>query len=309
MLVGCRDAPEPVAPSLGSWSEGPVKAGIYEFVDAVTDPSRTSYVNPDERIAVFDLDGTMMIERPLYVEVMVAAEKLRSEAKDNPALAEQEPYRSLLSGDHDAIRQHGSEIVMAASAGDSLEAFGQRVRSILSSSLHPTLERPYSALFYAPMSELMDFLRSHEFRVYVVSQSQQEYIRAFADSCLGVESSFVIGSMIAYHWDETNFMRGATFWEPHNAREGKVLRIRERTGGTPIFAFGNSGGDRYVMEAAARAPTSLVLLLDHDDDEREFVYHDETMLALATERDWGIVSVKRDFEHLFRDDCLASNSP
>ncbi len=304
-LVGCRATPDVEPASLGSWSDGEVKRRLLAFVDDVTDPERETYVPPIERIAVFDLDGTLMVERPLYVEVMVAAEKLRAAAVDDPSLAEQEPYLAVLTQDPDTIRSHGSEIVIAAAAGDSLAQFGNNVRSILSERRHPTLERAYSALFYAPMLELMELLREHDFRVYVVSQSQQEYIRAFAAPCLGVEPPFVIGSMVAYQHDEGAFVRDAMFWEPHNSREGKVLRIRERTGGSPIFAFGNSMGDRYVMEAADRAPMSLVLLLDHDDSEREYEYHHEPLLELARERAWEVVSMKRDFARAFRANCLA----
>jgi phosphoserine phosphatase len=301
--------PEAAPARLGSWSEGTVKQRILAFVDEVTDPSRDTYVRPAERIAVFDLDGTLIVESPLYLEVLVAGEKLRAVAIAEPALAELEPYKWLVTEDYDAIREHGSEIVIAAAAQDSLEQFAQDVRSILSTGVHPTLGRPYSALFYAPMLELMELLRMNDFRVYVVSQSQQEYIRAFAAPCLGAEPPFVIGSMIAFHQEEGSFVRTAAFWEPHNSREGKVLRIRERAGGAPILAFGNSMGDRQVLEATERAPTSLALVLDHDDGVRELEYHHDALLELARERRWEVVSMKRDFVNMFRENCLATAAP
>lgn len=305
LAFGCKTQPVelPTAP-LDLWTDGVVKQRILSFVGTVVDPSLETYVRPADRIAVFDLDGTLMVESPMYLEVMVAAEKLRANATADPSLAELEPYRSIVAGDHDAIRTRGSEIVIAAAPGDSLDQFGKSVRSILSENRHPSLDRVFSSLFYAPMLELMEFLRGHDFRVYVVSQSQQEYIRAFAAPCLGVEPPFVIGSMVAYRQDESTFVRDAMFWEPHNSREGKVLRIRERTGGAPILAFGNSMGDRYVLEAADRAPTSLVLLLDHDDGEREFEYHHEPLLELARARAWEVVSMKRDFVTTFHDNCI-----
>lgn len=306
-LVGaCRSAPEPprAVPRLGAWSDGPVKQRILAFVDTVSDPSHEAYVPPARRIAVFDLDGTLIIERPLYLEVLVAITTLRAAVIADPSLGERELYRAVLAGDLDYIGQHGAEIVAAAAAGDSVETFQQNVRSILANERHPSLERTYSALFYAPMLELLELLRNLEFRIYVVSQSQQEYIRAFAESCLGIEPAFVIGSMYSFAWEEQSFVRSATVWEPYNRDEGKVLRIRERTGGSPILAFGNSTGDRHVLEATARAETHLVLLLDHDDVEREFEYHSESILDLARERGWEIVSMKQDFAELFQDSCL-----
>jgi len=307
LFGACRSAPEPsrAVLRLGAWSEGPVKERILSFVDSVSDPSHESYVPRAKRIAVFDLDGTLIIEKPLHLEVLVAMEKLRAAMAADPSLAESELYQAVLVDDVDYIRKHGADIVTAAADGGSLEGFRQNVRSILANGHHPSLERSYSALFYAPMLELLELLERLQFRVYVVSQSQQEYIRAFAESCLGIEPAFVIGSMYAYEWEEQGFVRSATVWEPYNRGVGKVLRIRERTGASPILAFGNSTGDRHVLEATARAETHLVLLLDHDDAEREFEYHSEPMLELARERAWEIVSMKRDFAEVFQDDCLA----
>jgi len=299
LASACRQAPEPAV--LPSWSDGPVKERILDFVHDVVDPASERYVPPRDRIAVFDLDGTLVIERPLHIEVLVAMETLRAATADDPALAENEPYRSVVAGDHDYVRSHGAEIVSAAANG-SMTDFRRAVRSILRRE-HPTLGRPYSALFYAPMVELIGLLQAHAFDVYVVSQSQQEYIRAFAEPCLGIPPAHVIGSMYAFAIDGDDFVRNATPWEPYSRGEGKVLRIRERTGGLPILAFGNGTGDRYVLEAAARAEPHLVLFLDHDDPEREFEYRNERMLELARESSWEIVSMKRDFATVFGENC------
>ena len=223
--------------------------------------------------------------------------------RDRGPSADRDPYRAVLADDRDYILGHGAEIVTAAADGGSVETFHRVVRSILEGP-HPSLGRPYSALFYAPMVELVQLMQERDFQVYVVSQSQQEFIRAFATPCLGVEPANVLGSLYAYELEEGSFIRNTTVWEPYNRGEGKVLRIRERSGGSPVFAFGNGRGDRFVLEAAARADTNLVLLLDHDDDVREFEYHSDSMLDLARERGWQIVSMKHDFENLFQENCL-----
>lgn len=295
----CRPVPEPAV--LPAWSEGPVKERILGFIHDVTDPSSGRYVPPGDRIAVLDLDGTLVIERPMHMEVLVAMETLRAAARAEPSLAEEEPYRSIVAGDLDYVRSHGAEIVSAA-VGGSTKDFQRTVRAILRHE-HPSLERPYSALFFTPMVELIGLLQRQAFEVYVVSQSQQEYIRAFAEPCLGVEPAHVIGSMFAFSVDGDDFVRTGTEWEPYNRGEGKVLRIRERTGGLPVLAFGNGTGDREVLEAASRAQPHLVLFLDHDDADREFEYRAESMLELARERSWEIVSMKRDFAVMFGENC------
>lgn len=301
--LGCHRAPEPERPELASWTDGALETRILAFVRDVSDPASSSYVLPAERIAVLDLDGTLIIERPLHLEVLVAMEILQNAASANPALVDVEPYRSVLAGDLDYVESHGAEIVTAAAEGGTVETYRRVVRSILRRQ-HPSLARPYSALFYAPMVELVRLLQEHGFDVFVVSQSQQEFIRAFAAPCLGIEPANVIGSMYAYDLEAGGFVRSGTVWEPYNRGEGKVLRIRERTGGLPIFAFGNGRGDRLVLEAAAAAETSLVLLLDHDDGAREFEYSSDEMVALARERGWEVVSMKREFKDMFQSNCL-----
>jgi phosphoserine phosphatase len=258
----CRQAPEPAV--LPSWSEGPVKERILGFIHDVTDPSSARYVPPRDRIAVFDLDGTLVIEKPIHMEVLVAMEALRAAARAEPSLAEEEPYRSIVAGDRDYLRRHGAEIVSAAVSG-SIKDFRRAVRTILRRE-HPSLERPYSALFFRPMVELIGLLQAKAFAVYVVSQSQQEYIRAFAEPCLGIEPTHVIGSMYAFVIDGDDFVRTGTQWEPYNRGEGKVLRIR-------------------------------------DDAARELEYRNESMLELARQRSWEIVSMKRDFAVMFGENC------
>lgn len=307
--VACAETERAVDPApselLPGWTDTLLRTRILHFVDRVSDPEHPSFVPPEERIAVFDMDGTLVIERPIHLEVLVAMAALRDAAGKDPALASVEPYRAVLEDDVDYIRGHGADIVTTAAGGLGLQQFHEAARAYLADQTHPTLARPYAALFYQPMLELVALLRERGFRVYVVSQTQQEYIRAFALACLGLEPSFVIGSTYGFAWDDESqsFIRSSDVWEPYNRGVGKVLRIRERVGALPILAVGNSTSDRYVMEATARAHDNLVLLVDHDDPHREFEYHSEAMLELARERGWAVVSMRKDFAALYGTTC------
>lgn len=296
------------AATLQSWSGAATKASILDFVATVTDRRNRHYVSPEQRIAVFDLDGTLLVERPNYVEVLVAMARLREQALLDPLLGDKEPYHSVVIGDESYIRSEGKRIVATAASDEALKDFQARVRSFLARNRHPTLHRPYSALFYKPMLELIQLLQENDFRTYVVTQSQQEYVRAFSAPCIGIDSTGVIGSMYAFRQDDStetpSFVRTSTIWRPYNVDGGKVLRIRERTGGTPILAFGNSSGDLEVLRLVATAEKSLVLILDHDDEEREFEYSHRDLLATAHAKGWQVVSMEQDFRTLFAEPCL-----
>jgi phosphoglycolate phosphatase-like HAD superfamily hydrolase len=314
VLSACEDTSNSSTPAdtsdpLPSWSDNSTKEGLLLFVSSTTDSSSSTFVQVDDRVAVFDLDGTLIVERPHYFEVEIAVDQLRTEISSDPSLAEKQPYKAISEKDDGYIRQNGHKIIEVAAEGQSLAEFQESVRKFLSSNKHVDLKQPYSNLFYAPMIELISFLTASQFDVYIVSTSQQEYIRAFAESCLGVPSNHVIGSMVEFELEsgknQVTFRRLASWWEPHNTDEGKVLRIRERTGRLPIFAAGNTSGDKAMMTVADQQSTGMVLLIDHDDASREYEYRKDAMLKLAKQENWLIASIKNDFSSLFSDACLS----
>lgn len=293
------------APPLPSWNGTPAKSRILDFVATVTDETSPRFVPRERRVATFDLDGTLIVERPDYVEVLVAVQALREDLAKDPSLSTRQPWQAVAEDDADSWRQHAEEVLLAAARGDSLSDYHRQVRRYLTTAVHPQLERTYASLFYEPMIELIELLRAHEFSIYVVSDSQQEYMRAFSQACLGVAPPRIVGSMIAFRLREgtTDFLRTDQWWQPLADGDGKAERIRERIAALPIFAAGNSGGDQEMLELTSQADPSLVLLLDHDDAEREFEYHHEAMLEEAGKADWVTVSMKEDWATIFGHRC------
>lgn len=288
---------------LSSWSNDGVRKEIVGFIEKIDDKNSNNYVPPNKRIAVFDLDGTLVSERPHYFEVSAATKKLIADANSNPDLRSKQPYKAAIENDDDYIGENGEEVVMKASENELITDFQKRVSKFMQNEHHPKLHIPYDYLFYKPMKELISTLKSYGFKVYIVSTSQQEYVRAFSENCLGIGPENVIGTMVAFEAQgdvsNQNFIQKNAIWEPHNANIGKVYRIRERTGALPVFAFGNSSGDKEMLEITSSNPISMSLLLDHDDSIREYEYHSKSMIDEAEKRGWKVVSIKNDFKEVF----------
>lgn len=306
-LSGCANFPHlsrsNLDTQLSSWSNDGAKKEIVSFIEKIDDKNSNNYVPINKRVAVFDLDGTLVSERPHYFEVSAATKKLISDSTNNPDLQSKQPYKAAIENDDDYIDKNGEEVVMKASENESIADFQMRVSKFMQYERHPKLHIPYDNLFYQPMKELIATLKTNGFKVYIVSTSQQEYVRAFSENCLGVEPENVIGTMVAFEAQGSisnkNFIQKNAIWEPHNANIGKVYRIRERTGTLPVFAFGNSSGDKEMLEITSSNPVSMSLLLDHDDSAREYEYHSNSMINEAEKRGWKVVSIKNDFKEVF----------
>ncbi len=295
--------------ALHTWNEGKVKNDIITYLNEITDPGSNGYIEEKDRIVVFDLDGTLITEKPYYFEVMVALERLKEEVGNSPELRDVQPYKAAVENDSVYIKKFGDLIVEKAANEETIASYQNRVRGFFTETKHPKYNQLYDALFYKPMVELISLLKDIGFEVYVVSTSQQEYIREFADSCLGIDKSNVIGTMIEFKLDgEINnkrFIRTDKVWDPLNADIGKVYRIRERTGSLPVLAFGNSYGDKQMLEVTALMENGKSFLLDHDDSEREYKYHKDGMLEDAKKNGWTIISMKDDFKYVHTNvSCL-----
>jgi hypothetical protein len=298
---------------LASWNDGPAKRSVLDFVARVTEDG-PSFVPPDERIATFDNDGTLWCEHPMPAQLYFTLYRITALAAKAPGIADRDPFRAFLTQDVKAIRSLGKqgalEIGLATHAGLTDEEFDLIARGWFAAAHHPKVGRLFRQCTFAPQVELLQYLRAHEFRTYVVSAGGADFIRAFAEEAYGVPPNYVIGSSVKVHLDHQNgrvVLLKSSDIETFNDRDAKVENIGLRIGMRPIFAMGNSDGDLAMLRYARSGPDpSLALLLHHDDAEREAAYDREFRLSPLSEGldragDYGItvVSMKHDWKTVF----------
>jgi phosphoglycolate phosphatase-like HAD superfamily hydrolase len=293
---------------LASWNDGPARQAIIDFVASSTTPG-SRFVEVADRIATFDNDGTLWVEQPLPPQFDFVFRKWGEEIKADPSLAEQQPYKAIIARDpafFAALGAQDPEVVATLLAafsrtwkGTTPQAFDAQVREWLQTVKQPKLGVPYVELVYQPMLELLDYLRGHEFRVFVVSGGGRDFMRVFAEDAFGVFKENVIGTAAEYTYADGTIVRGEHALGGLNVRAGKPEHIFAQTGRLPVFAGGNADVDVEMLEAAR-----FSLLLNHDDSEREFAYTTgaEASLAKAEELGWTVVSIKDDWNTVFRQE-------
>jgi hypothetical protein len=299
--------PDPLA----SWNDGAAKARIVAFVKAVTAPGSGDFVRPAERIAVFDNDGTLWSEQPMYFQLAFALDRVKALAPQHPEWATQQPFKAALDGDVNALAaagEHGLvELVMATHAGMTTDEFAQVVRDWMATARHPMLKRPYTELTYQPMRELLDYLRANGFKTYIVSGGGVEFMRVVTEDLYGVPPEQVIGSSIRTRYelrDGKPVIVRLPEVEFIDDKDGKPLGIQKYIGRRPLAAFGNSDGDFQMLEWTTSAPGArLGLIVRHDDAAREVAYDRassigrlDRALDAAGARGWLVVSMKDDWK-------------
>lgn len=296
--------------ALDSWNDGPTKSAIVDFVGRATEQ-----VAPEERVAVFDNDGTLWCEKPAYIQLDFLVRRLAEQAAADPVLAAKQPYTAAASGDlgwfGDAVTKHynGDDSalkilaggILSAYAGLSVEEHADRIKAFFAEAQHPTLTRPYTACGYQPMIELLRYLEANDFTNYIVSGGGRDFMRPVTASMYGVPPERVIGSSVGLDFVDGQLKTTAT---PEFLNDGpvKAVRIWGRVGRRPIFAAGNSNGDIQMLEyTVGGTGPSLGLLVRHDDAEREFDYTAgaEKVLGLAADRGWSVVSMRDDWTTVF----------
>ena len=304
---------------LPSWNDGAARHAIESFVTRVTSHSSPQYVSPGARIAVFDNDGTLWCEKPLPIELFFILKKLSDMAAEDPALRERQPWKSAYETDNawlsGAITKHyqGDDQdvkslmsgVLKAFAGMDVETYESAASAFLHTTKHPTLGRRFCECAYQPMSELLRYLEENGFTNYIASGGDRDFMRSIAQEIYGIPPERVIGTSNALRFKEEKD-RGEIFYreEPDVFDDGpaKPVRIWSRIGRRPILGVGNSNGDIPMLWFCADSSRpSLRLLINHDDETREFAYQTgaEVSLEAARREGWTVISVKDDWKTVF----------
>lgn len=314
-LAACAPMPNaPAADPLPSWNEGANKQRIVNFVKAVTTEGGKDYVAPADRIAVFDNDGTLWVEHPMYTQLEFVFDRIRQLAPQHPEWKAQEPFKSLLAGDMKGVEAAGEkgliEMLLAAQSGSTPEEFERVVGEWLKTAKHPRFKRPYNELTYQPMQEVMRYLRANGFKTFIVSGGTTDFMRATTEPTYGVPNEQVIGSRQKFAFtvkDGKPMVTMLPALEFNDDRSGKPIAIAQIIGKRPIAAFGNSDGDFQMLQwTTAGSGKRLGMLVHHDDAVREYAYDRDTAFGrLADGLDqckamgWGLISMKNDWKVVF----------
>lgn len=297
---------------LESWADGPTKSALVEFTERAA-----AAVAPEERVAVFDNDGTLWCEKPAYIQLDFLVRRLAEQAAADPSLASNQPYTAAAAGDlawfGDAVTKHynGDDSALKLLAGGVLSAnatittdeHAARVNAFFAEAKHPTLGRAYTACGYTPMVELLRYLESFGFTNYIVSGGGRDFMRPITTTMYGIPPERVIGSSVGLIFQNGELLTTA---QPEFLNDGPVkpVRIWGRVGRRPLLAAGNSNGDIEMLQYATAGPgPSLALLVHHDDAEREFAYTAgaERALDLAETHGWAQASMRDEWRAVFSD--------
>ena len=306
---------------LPSWSDGAAKKAIVEFVQATTTQGSPKFVPTAERIATFDQDGTLWVEHPMYSQVMYCLERVPAVVKAKPELANLEPFKTVMSGNREAIAklpmQDLEKLLAATLSGMSVDTFKAEVGKWLDTARDPRWKRPYTELTYLPMQEVLKYLRDNGYKTYIVTGGGQDFVRVYAEKTYGIPPEQVVGSAggTKYGYDKSGkpFLTKEPKLLLNDNNAGKPEGIHLMIGRRPYAAFGNSPGDQQMLEyTGAGDGARLMMLVLHDDAKREYAYGPATGLpdtkvgtfsqALydeAKKKGWTVISMKNDWKKIF----------
>ena len=302
---------------LPSWNDGEARQSILRFVESVTREGSPTFVPPAERIAVFDNDGTLWAEQPLYFQLIYALDEVKALAPKHPEWKTQQPFRDLLEGNTRSALSAGevglAKLLAVSHAGMTTDAYAASVAEWLRTARHPRFQRPYTALTYVPMRELLDHLRANGFKTFIVSGGGVEFMRVFAERLYGIPPEQVIGSNggleLKQGPDGKPVLMKTAKIDLIDDHAGKPVGIQRFIGRRPILAFGNSDGDKEMLEwTAAGDGPRFMGLVHHTDAEREYAYDRSSHVGKldkawdqAVARKWTVVDMKKDWKRVFAD--------
>ncbi|MGO9570148.1 MAG: HAD family hydrolase [Desulfomonilaceae bacterium] len=306
---------------LPSWNDGPAKQAIMHFVHQTTDKSSPKYVLPEERIATFDQDGTLWVEHPMYTQVIYCLERVPAVVKAKPELKNVEPFKTVLSGNHEAMAKFTmkdlEKILAATLTGMTVDEFSAEVKKWIETAKDSRWKRPYTELVYQPMLEVLNYLRSNGYKTYIVTGGGQDFVRVYSEQVYGIPPEQVVGTAggtkYSYAKDGKPFLTKEPKLLLNDDNAGKPEGIHLMIGRRPYAAFGNSTGDRQMLEyTKAGDGARLSMLVLHDDAKREYAYgpaqglpntkvgtFTQALYDEANKQGWTIISMKNDWKHIF----------
>jgi len=312
-LIGRIAVPAIAADPLPSWREGLNKRQIIAFVEKVTTQGSPEFVALEDRVATFDMDGTVLLEKPAYSLFTFAIPLIKAAAADKPALLERPHVKAIVDGDMKYFAKAGKfgpeglyATLLETHSGKTEAQYADDAHAFLFKQKHPRFQVPYAETVYRPMLEMIRYLKDSGFRVYICSGSDIAFIRAMIETSIGLPVENAIGTQVMTTWIETangsEFRREHAFVEPVNDEKGKPVNILRMVGKRPIIAVGNSEGDRDMLEYSDDkdpAIPDLQMIVNHDDPDREYEYAVEKVNHLAAENGWQVISIKKDWERVF----------
>jgi phosphoglycolate phosphatase-like HAD superfamily hydrolase len=306
---------------LPSWNDGPAKKAIVEFVKATTDQSSPKFVPPAERVATFDQDGTLWVSHPMYTQVMYCLERVPAVVKAKPELAKVEPFKTVMSGNREAMAKLTmkdlEKILAVTLTGMSVDEFQTEVKKWLEKARDPRWKAPYTELTYLPMQEVLKYLRANGYKTYIVTGGGQDFVRVYSEQVYGIPPEQVIGTAggtkYGYGKDGKPFLTKEPRLLLNDDNAGKPEGIHLMIGRRPYAAFGNSTGDRQMLEyTTAGGGARLAMLVLHDDAKREYAYgpalglpntkigaFPQALYDQAKKQGWTVISMKNDWKRIF----------
>ncbi|MET4319217.1 HAD family hydrolase [Bradyrhizobium sp. RT5a] len=307
--------------ALPSWNDGPAKQAILDFVRDTTERESSKFVSSEERVATFDQDGTLWVEQPIYSQVVYCLDRVPAVVEKQPELKNVQPFKTVLSGNREAIGKlslHDLETILVATlTGMSVQEFNAEATKWITAAKDPRWKRPYTDLIYQPMLEVMQYLRSNGFKTYIVTGGGQDFVRIYSQRVYEIPPEQVVGSAsgtkFGYGKDGKPFLTKEPKLFLNNDKAGKPEGIHLMIGRRPYAAFGNSDGDRQMLEyTGAGDGARLKMLVMHDDAKREYAYgpaqglppskvgtFTQALYDEAIKKNWTVISMKNDWKRIF----------
>jgi hypothetical protein len=309
------------ADPLPSWNDGAAKRSIVAFVQTTTDASSKNFVPPEARIATFDQDGTLWIEHPMYTQVLYCLERVPALVKEKPKLRDVAPFKTIMSGDQAAIAELSlhelEEVLFATLTGMTVDQFDAEVKRWLAEAKDHRWQRAYTDLTYQPMQEVLRYLRANGYKTYIVTGGGQDFVRMYSEQVYGIPPEQVVGTAGGVTYGYAKDGEPTLTKEPklllNDNNAGKPEGIHLMIGRRPYAAFGNSTGDRQMLEyTAAGNDARLAMLVLHNDAKREYAYgpaqglpdtkvgtFTQALYDEAKDKGWTVISMKDDWNRIF----------